>query len=507
MRGARFVKPGDRLGSLTPEVIKEIRAEADRDLYYFIKGVLGYKDLVPRVHKGLCDFLAGPSRRQLVLMPRSHFKTTCDLGELLWDAVKHPEERGLLCCEAAENAEYMLREIKDHITDNQLFRLVYDKAIPKNFNTVTWNRKHIVLPRKGQYREPTLDTAGVTSKIVSRHYTKIVGDDLISDEAMYSPTVMRKAIDFTNRLISLLVNPMTDTIRIIGTRWAYTDIYSHILENFPEFQTYIRKAIVKNAETGAPEPLFKERFTMDMFQRIIQNDPEQWATQYANDPLDAQAMDFKPEWLKYFKIRDKHLVWHENDVIRTLELSQLNIYIHVDPSMGETPEADYTGIVVVGIDDLKRAYVIDTVAHRLDPLETAERIVALSRVYEPRLCTIESNAYQKSLMYYVKDLASRSSTYVPLEPFVAGSHKSKPARVRGALRPLFSTGGVRVREGLTDFVEEYLKFGKTDDDHLMDALAQGPDFWRPAMSDRRRTARRRKNRAVKRDLGPTGYCA
>ena len=498
-------KPGERLSGIPADTVQQMRGRANDDLYFFIKGVLGYKDLTPRVHKGLCDFISGPAKRQLILMPRSHFKTTCNLGEMVWTAVRRPEERTLLVCESAENAEYMLNEVKDHITDNQLLRLLYPDMIPSNFSSITWNRKHIVLPRKGAYREPTIDTAGITSKVVSRHYTRIGGDDLVSDEAMYSPTVMKKACDFVNRLFSLLVNPMTDTIKLTGTRWAYKDIYSHVMENFPEFQIYLRKAIIKNPATGEPEPLFLERFTMEDFQRIISNDPMQWSTQYANDPLDAQAMDFKPEWLQYFRMKDRNLVWSTNDVIHTINLSDLNIYIHVDPSMGETPESDYTGIVVVGVDDLKRVFLIDTVSHRLNPLETAERIVALSTIYEPRKVTIESNAYQKSLMYYVKDLASRRQTYVPLEPFVAGSNKSKPARVRGALRPLFSTGSVRVREGLSDFTSEFLKFGKTHDDHLMDALAQGPEFWRTAMSGRRLRHRRKKTRANKRDLGVTGY--
>lgn len=500
-------QPGERLGGLSQDTIKEIRARADENLYFFVKGVLGYKDLTQRVHKGLCDELQSNHLRQLILMPRGHFKTTCDLGELIWTAARRPEERTLLCCEAGENAEYMLNEIKDHITDNALLKLVYPEMIPSNFNTVTWNKKHIVLPRKGQYREPTIDTAGITSKIVSRHYTRIIGDDLISDEAMNSPTVMKKSIQFFNRLFSLLVNPMTDLIRIIGTRWAYTDVYSHIIQNFPEFHVFIRKAIVLNPSTGLPEPLFTERFTLEMFQRIIENDPEQWATQYANDPLDAQAMDFKPEWLQYFRLSDRMIIWQAHDVVHMVSLDDLNIYVHVDPSMGESPTSDYTGIVVVGVDDHKRVYVLDAVSHRIDPLETAEKIIALSKIWEPKKVTIESNGYQKSLQYYVSDRAAREGVYVPCEPFLAGSNKSKPARVRGALRPQFSSGNIRIRQGLTNLIDEYLKFGKSDDDHLMDALAQGPEVWRTAISSRRVAAIQRRQGAFQRDLGVTGYGA
>lgn len=483
-----------------------IAKEGKENLFFLANGILGYKDMTNRTHKEFCDWMQGPQKRALGLMPRSHFKTTIEICEIIRCLLVNPEERILLASESSENAEYMLREIKEHYENNELFRLIYHDYIPQSVNNRLWNKQSIILPRKGSYREPSIDTCGITSRVVSRHYTKIFCDDLISNEAMESPTVMEKSRKFVNRLVSLLVHPTESTIRVIGTRWAFHDIYSHILENFPSYDVFIRKAIVRTAD-GKVEPFFPERCSLSMFQEIIENDPLQWATQYANDPLDTAVADFRKEWLQYFTIApDRNFRYTGDDGNLNIQYNyDLRYYIHVDPSLGEKITSDYTGIVVVGVNPLGRIFLVDAIGMRLDPLATAAKILELAEAYSPKLISIESNAYQKSLMYYTEAEARRRGVYFRFEAFNAPSRKSKPARIRGALQPLFSTERIYVRRGLVDFVQEYMKFGKDDNEHMMDALAQGPEYWKLPQSQ---TARRRQKAFAKarfQPRGSTGY--
>ncbi len=124
--------------------------------------------------------------------------------------------------------------------------------------------------------------------------------------------------------------------------------------------------------------------------------------------------------------------------------------------------------------------------------------------------SIEKNAYQVSLRYSVEEKAKERGIYINLRDYLAPSSKSKGARVRSALQPLFSTRRVWVRRGMLNFVERYLHLGKDDNDHLMDALAQGPSgdkegpYWRyPIGPEARRIATRRRRSSVI-DLGVTG---
>ena len=60
--------------------------------------------------------------------------------------------------------------------------------------------------------------------------------------------------------------------------------------------------------------------------------------------------------------------------------------------------------------------------------------------------------------------------------------RSKLARVRG-LAPYFSSGQIYIQEGMHQLRDEYEWFGVTNSDHLLDALAQGPEIWTPGTTE------------------------
>lgn len=506
-------RPEIDVAGLSPERREELREIGKKDLFFFAKAICGYKDMTKRTHQEFCDWLVSgaiePGSTQLGLMPRGHFKTSVNQADLIRRLLVDPEEQILIVNESSENAESMLKEIKELILDRQILGALYPEIVPEAKRAQTWNSKQIVVPRKYPHRMPSIDTAGVTSKITSRHYDFIYGDDLIAEEALYSPTVMWKSIKFVNRLVSLTVNPRKSRRRIIGTRWAFSDVYSHIMETM-SYDTFIRKAIVQGPD--GPEPFFPERYTMEIFQDIIENDPEQWATQMANDPLDTSVADFKKSWLQYFIVGPDYAIrWTDDEgIMHRQPISDLRIYIHVDPSPGDTDTGDQTGIVVVGINHLRQVFVLDAWEHRVDPLAQREKILELANFWHPRMVSIEKNAYQVSLRYAVEEKAKERGIYVNLKDYLAPSNRSKGARVRASLQPLFSTRRVWVRKGLIHFIERYLHFGKDERDHLLDAMAQGPTgdkegpYWRYPIGPEARRLGKRRSRSLIRDLGPTG---
>jgi len=179
--------------------------------------------------------------------------------------------------------------------------------------------------------------------------------------------------------------------------------------------------------------------------------------------------------------------------------------------MRESPTSDYSGIVVVGLNHYKQIFVLDAYEARIDPLAQREKILQLSEFWKPKLVTIEKNAYQKALYYAVEEVARERGQYVPLRDFLAGSGKSKEARIRSALQQPFATRRVWVRKNLINFVEQYMKFGKSDHEHLLDAMAQGPTgdklgpFWRYPQSVEARKFHLKRSEEMQIDLGVTGY--
>jgi hypothetical protein len=64
---------------------------------------------------------------------------------------------------------------------------------------------------------------------------------------------------------------------------------------------------------------------------------------------------------------------------------------------------------------------------------------------------------------------------------VKTNSKKKEVRIRG-LSNYFQAGQIYFFENQHDLIEEFDRFGATEDIHLLDALAYGPEIWRPALN-------------------------
>jgi hypothetical protein len=492
---------------ISGQELKRVAHLAKNDLYLFAKGVLGYDRLTRRVHADPCRFLEreGVPHRRLLLMPRDHYKTTiCTIADTIRRIVKRPEIRILIGNESGENACLMLAEIKRHFERNRRFRAMYPYVIPENFGKTIWSKDAILVPREGYAREPTVSAIGTSGAVVSRHFNLLKLDDIIGKEAMESPSVMTKSINWLNQTVSLLEVPKEDEIHMVGTRWSFDDAYQHAMDNMG-FETMIRKAVVQGPD--GPEPLFPELVDMDFLLKILETDPEHFATQYANDPLDASTQDFRKEWLIHYRFAPDGDIRY-TDVTGQLcyqSVRDLDVYCHVDPSLGENSTSDPSGLVVVGVASGPTIFILEAWKRRANPLALIERMFQVQEDWAPRMFTIEHVAYQKSLQYYMQHEARRRGKYLRVEPAKPPRNKSKGARIRGRLQPLWSAGHIITNPGHVDLIEEFLKFGHTKEEHLLDALAQGPEFWNvPAdMLAVRRVERIR--RSLERDQGMTGY--
>lgn len=163
-------------------------------------------------------------------------------------------------------------------------------------------------------------------------------------------------------------------------------------------------------------------------------------------------------------------------------------------------------MMTVGLNGDGKAFILDAWQRRVNPLLLMEKLFELNERFNPKIFTIEATAFQKSLRYYLDAESKRRGTYLRIEDYKPSNTKSKEARIRGALQPWFNTGQMFIRERMLDFVEQYMSFGRTDDDHMMDALAQGPQFWKTprteAASDR---VNRIRQHLMRSRPGITGY--
>jgi hypothetical protein len=468
-----------------PEDIRRDVAEAaSRNLFVFARGVLGYTDLTEGCHAQLCTWLDhNPSRFKLVLHPRDTFKTTINISRVMQKICQNPEHRILLANETATNAQRFLSIIRTHAESNKRFRALYPHLIPSD--PKRWSQEELLFNRRGVYAEPTVDSIGMTGAMTSRHYTHMTFDDLISEEAAKSKLVMDDTITRFSKLYSLMVRPGEDTFDLVGTRWAFYDIYAYAMQRFgKDIARYIRGAI----EDG--KPIFPERLSLEVL-ADIRDDPVlggeyNFSCQYMNNPRNVQIQDFNVQDLKFWRWSPDEesvvLYSRSGEIERVVEISDLDVTTTVDVRYGEKISSDRDAVVTVGTTETGDAIVLDAWGVRANPLEVVAKLIQVIKRYHPRCIGIQKVGYEMSLKYHLQAECERQGEYayvVPVKP--GGPTKS---HIRG-LQPVAATGHLYIlptQHVLRTELSEY-PLGRNDD--VADALALQLQLWRGLLSPER----------------------
>lgn len=492
---------------LTSDQISYLRKRAKNDLFFLASGPLEYDLLSVGLHGDLCRWLARTRNRQyrLILLARGHYKSTlCTISEGIQMALPNdaevqeypwnlgPNIKILLGHEKRESSALFLYEIAKAFTEKPLMLALFPECIPEP-RRHRINKWEFELPRTQHHKEPTFDTIGTGGAAQGRHYHRLKLDDLIGEEARESETVMKRSLRWFDNINSLLTRLKIDGWDLIGTRWSYADIYDHAMKRYgvekdtsvlideDEYREGLIAAYVRGAiEDG--EPVFGEEFTLEKFEVLRQNRLV-WAAQYANNPKDSGLTEFDPAWLKYYNVAGQNLVVFDGESSRTVNKWDLDRVILVDPSVGESEGSDESGIVITGTDKQHNVYVLETIRKRLRPPELIDLILKKYTEYMPRLVSIEKVTFSAVYRYWLEQKAKERRITPSFYDYVPGSKRSKEARVRG-LTNYFAAGQVYILEGMYDLLDEYESFPLGTSDHLLDALAQGPEVWTPGLSER-----------------------
>ena len=247
----------DKLSKLYSMLIEEKKKLYANNFYLFDKDMMGL-DSLSAPHKELCDFIQTSKKNfQLILMPRGSFKTSLvTLGYPIWMSLKNPNIRILVDSETLEKSKSFLSAIKRTYESNEKFIEIFGHL--DSNKEETWSKTRItVATRQKNLKEPTIDIAGIGVTKVGMHYDLIIADDLHSEKNVTTKEMIEDVINHYKLLLSLL-EPDGKLI-IIGTRWDYSDLYSHIIEEESDrFEIFKRQAIQEDGSLLMPDRLSKE---------------------------------------------------------------------------------------------------------------------------------------------------------------------------------------------------------------------------------------------------------
>lgn len=452
-------------------------------LRYFCRNILGYKDMNAE-HDALCDYLQfDDAKVKLMLMPRYTFKSSIiTIGHTLWLLANDPNERVLIYSDATDKAEGFLLGIKNHIegkVSGSLFRAVFGKweVDPKRG---VWNQSGIVVsPRTKASVEPSVDTAGVETSKVGKHYSRMKFDDLVSDKNVTTKELMDKVASVYKNAGSLL-QPSGNT-DIAGTRWHYGDLYGRLLAEYkgdPKFSCFIRKA--HEGEKYFFMDIGKDSLTPEFLAAKRKDQGSYvYSCLYQNEPTDDETATFK---VKDFSFYNKHEI--PNGLFITACLDPIPPH--------EGTRGDDAALTVCGTDHELNLYILDIVRGRLQPSEQIEELFRLHAKWQFNVFGVETNAFQKvmrrDIEFRYKEERQRNPNFrfFHIEEFVGSSLPNKELRIRG-LQPYHERGALRFPGTSVDTLTgvwgelafQLIQFPKSAKDDIADSLAGHVMIHRP----------------------------
>jgi predicted phage terminase large subunit-like protein len=463
----------ETLVKMPTDLLADLAEAGKNDLYAFNNGILGYKDMTPACHGPLCSFFQhNPKQFKRGLMPRDHFKSSViTIGGTLWKIVRNPDERIHIKNEKIGNASRFLTAIKTHATSGKIFRTLYGQFVPPDPRKVRWNDEEAdFLGRSGVYPEPTISVSGMTSATTSNHFSHIMVDDPISEAAVHSELVMQEAIQRMKGFIPLLTKPLLDTIWIIGTRWAYHDVYSFWDGAYGEMTAKFSRAAIENGK-----PIFPELISLEMLDMKRRADEYLFSCIYMNNPRNTGIQDMDVQALRYWTYTDaterKIAVYDQrtNEILTVVDVARLDITATVDLAPAEKTTSDRNAVTVVGVDPTKGyVIVLDSWAERCTPMVLIEHLFYIHKRWDIRKLGIENVAYQAAFKYFLKQECDRRMVHMNVVP--VKSTNKKEVRIKG-LQPMIKMGRMAVHPTHQILKNEMSEFPLGEHDDVIDSLS------------------------------------
>jgi hypothetical protein len=495
-------------------------------LFYFIRTALRRRRLTAALHLPLCQSFERWHIKDLVEIPRDHFKSTCaSEGLVMWRALPfgtqdeddfyaqgyseefirwmyhahNPDVRNMLVSANLTNAIKLGKKVRWHYESNSIYRALFPETLPDT--SCTWGDRslHIKRPRGsvgGAHGEGTYDFYGVGNAVQSAHYTGIViQDDLIGIKEAESQQLMEKAIDYHQLLVGIFdsEDPRHELDElIIGNRWGYFDLNSHVREHEPEFRIESHSALGGCCSAHPPDvPIFPEEFSFEKLlarQRRLGN--YKFSCQFLNNPSAPEDADFKIQWLQWFKLEwlssGRFKLIREvadGEVYEDVRQSALNLCMVVDPnhSGNQGQGRCRHAILVIGVDQERNWYLLDSWAQAASYDTFYNKIFEIAQKFKLSKVGVETVAAQKYVKHHIEYMCADKNYSLRIQELkgevdLGGGEISrrKEFRIRNVLSPIAETKRLWVQRSQMDFVAEYQTFPNGRYKDQLDAFAYAP---------------------------------
>jgi predicted phage terminase large subunit-like protein len=485
----------------TPEEREALLRRMYVDIFFFAKFILGdheqpmnyhIRSKSPDFHKEVINKLLnlGVGEKLAVVAPRGHAKSTLinlvyPLHRILFDEEKFI----LLISESETQSKYYLEALGNEIEHNAKLRYFFgdrkgktwgkeEKEFISGFdvdgNPNSWVKvlvrgtgQKVRGLKYGAYR-PTLtiidDGEGERNTA-----TPVLRDQF---RAWLNGAVIAGSNDARLIFIGTIVDEQSYLNRIAGPMafdrkgnrkrkgWQ-TMFYQAILQDSPDGEFVASGKEIVGAD-GCPSVLWPDyrsyQWLNDERERLMsEGDVAYFYQEYQNIPMDDSFRVFKKEHIQYwdgafgFNNDQPVIILTEDGERREIPV---NIFIGVDPASSENVKADYTVIMVIGVDKENNIYVIDYFRGQVTPMDGADKIFEMAEAYKPKEIKIEETGHVMLAEYVIKK-SKEMGRFWNISPKKA--IKSKFYRIK-QLQPYFASKAMFMREEHFELEQELLNF-------------------------------------------------
>ena len=487
-----------------PKEAKEMRELAITDLPTFAqlvnKGYM-YGQIHMDIFKWMQDYsLYGQgdqlTANKLIMLPRAHLKSHMVATWCAWMITRHPEITILYVSATAELAETQLFAVQNILASSVYCRFFPEYINPQEGKRERWSQRKMSVDherrRKEGIRDATISTAGLTTNTTGWHADVVVADDLVVPENAYTEdgreSVSKKSSQFTS------IRNAGGFTMACGTRYHPSDIYQvwrdQKFEEFDEDFNIVGfspvwevkeykveedmifswpRAMRPDGKSFGFDPAILARTKAEY------SDKAQFYSQYYNDPNDKGSNRINRDRFIYGD--RKHL--KEQGGKWEYKGNKLNVYASIDFAFSLNKKADYTAVVVIGVDCDNRIYVLDIDRFKTDKINSYFKSISeLHSKWSFKKLRAEVTVAQAVIARDLKDRVREEGLRLSIDEYRPSRHEGrKEERIAAALEHRYENQDmIHFKGGYTEILEEELVLSRPAHDDVKDALASAVEI-------------------------------
>jgi predicted phage terminase large subunit-like protein len=263
---------------------------------------------------------------------------------------------------------------------------------------------------------------------------------------------------YLNRIAGPLAYDRNGKRKIKG--WDSLFFQAILQDNKDGFFTASGKEILD--KKGKPKVLWEDYRPYDWLiaerdRLVSEGDVAYFYQEYQNIPMDDSFRVFKKENISYwegtFDNANGFPVIYQDFEGDTYE-TPVNIFMGVDPASSENIKADFSVIMVIGVDAENNIYIIDYHRGQMAPMDLADKLFEMIEFYEPKIINIEETGHVMLSDYMTRE-SKKMGKFYNISPKKA--IKSKFYRIK-QLQPYFASKAMFIKDAHWELEQELLNF-------------------------------------------------